>query len=90
MKAERQTLWVEEMCRLLAPIERQTLEKLGEEKGGFFTRVVDDWTKINSAVIGGYPGEQGYNLGASTRSWASSRKSIGSNSSSFRGTIRYS
>jgi len=24
------------MCRRLAPIERETLEKLGEEKGSFF------------------------------------------------------
>ena len=60
--SERQTLWVEEMCRLLAPIERETLEKLGEEKGRFFIWVANDWLKINSAVMDVYPGEQGYNL----------------------------
>jgi hypothetical protein len=62
MMSEKQILWIEEMCRLLAPIERETLEKLGEETGRFFLRVTDDWLKINSAVMGVYPGEQGYNL----------------------------
>ena len=60
--SERQTLWVEEMCRRLAPIERETLEKLGEEKGGFFIQVADDWLKIHSAVMDAYPGEKGHNL----------------------------
>jgi hypothetical protein len=60
--SERQTLWVEEMCRSLAEIERKTLEKLGEEKGGFFIQVGNDWLKINSAVMDAYSGERGYNL----------------------------
>jgi hypothetical protein len=52
MMSERQTLWVEEMCRLLAPIERETLEKLGEEKGGFFIRVADDSPKSTTSIGG--------------------------------------
>ena len=60
--SERQTLWVEDMCRLLAPIERETQEKLGEQKGRFFIQVANDWLKINSAFLDAYPGEQVYNL----------------------------
>jgi hypothetical protein len=62
MMSEKQTLWVEEMCLHLAPIERETLEKLGEEKGRFFIRVGNDWLTINSALLDTYPGEQGQNL----------------------------
>jgi hypothetical protein len=60
--SERPTLWVEDMCRRLAPIERETLEKLGEKEGGFFVWVAEDWIKINTALVGAYPGKRGYNL----------------------------
>jgi len=60
--SERQILWVEGTCARLAPIERKTLEKLGEEKGGFFMWVANDWLEINSALIDTYPGEQAHNL----------------------------
>jgi len=57
--SEKQTLWVEEMCRLLAPIERETWAKLGEEKGGFFDQVAEDWLKIFAALL---ETERAYNL----------------------------
>jgi len=60
--SERQTLWVEAMCALLAPIERETLEKLGEENGSFFSCVANDWLEISSALRDTYPGEEAYNL----------------------------
>lgn len=60
--SERQKLWVEEMCTRLARIERETLEKLGEENGGFFVCVANDWLEINSALMDAYPGEKKYNL----------------------------
>jgi len=60
--SERQSLWVEDMCRRLAPIERETLEKLGEKEGGFFVWVAEDWIKINTALVVAYPGERECNL----------------------------
>jgi len=60
--SERQSLWVEDMCRRLAPVERETLATLGEEKGGFFARVVEDWFKIDAALLEAYPGERAYSL----------------------------
>ena len=60
--SERPTLWVEDMCRRLAPTERETLEKLGEKEGGFFVWVADDWIKINTALVDTYPGERECNL----------------------------
>jgi hypothetical protein len=60
--SERQSLWVEEMCLRLSEIERETLEKLGEEKGGSFVAAANDWLEINSALMDTCPGEQGHNL----------------------------
>jgi hypothetical protein len=55
---EKPKLWVEEMCRLLAEVERETLDVLGPEKGGFFVDVANDCITINHAVLGAYPGPQ--------------------------------
>src|SRR5438128_1911154 len=58
--SENRNLWVEEMCGRLANIERETLEKLGEEQGGFFVSVANDCMDINFAIQGAYP--ENYNL----------------------------
>jgi hypothetical protein len=45
------------MCGRLAEIERETLEQLGETKGGFFVNVANDCLDINSAIQDAYPGQ---------------------------------
>src|SRR5262249_24865985 len=50
-------LWVQEMCGRLAEIERETLEQLGETKGGFFVNVANDCLDINCAIQDAYPGQ---------------------------------
>src|SRR5262249_51506717 len=59
---EIQSSWIEQQCARLVPIERETLNKLGEEKGAFFVSVANDWLAINSAVMHTYPDEQRCNL----------------------------
>jgi hypothetical protein len=59
---DKQPLWTEEMCKLLAPVERETLEKPGEEKSGFFMTVANDWFAINTALQAAYPGARDHNL----------------------------
>src|SRR5260370_14081154 len=59
---EMQSSYIEQHCARLVPIERETLEKLGEEKGGFFVSLANDWLAINSAVMEAYPGKQCCNL----------------------------
>jgi hypothetical protein len=60
--SDKQPSWIEEMCKLLAPVERETLEKFGEEKGGFFITVANDWLAINTALLAAYPVEREHNL----------------------------
>src|SRR5258708_34306844 len=59
---EMQSSYIEQHCARLVPIERETLEKLGEEKGGFFVSLANDWLAINSAGMEAYPGKQCCNL----------------------------
>jgi hypothetical protein len=60
--SDKQPTWIEQHCARLVPIEWETLEKLGEQKGGFFIFAANDWLAINSAVLTAYPGEQSRNL----------------------------
>lgn len=47
--------WVRTMCDILADIEEVTLRELGEEKGGFFVNVSNDWMEVTAAVRAAYP-----------------------------------
>jgi hypothetical protein len=58
--SEQPKSWVEEMCRHLADIERETVDKLGEEKAGFFAKVAGDCMDINAAIHG--PNAEHYNF----------------------------
>lgn len=59
---KKQPLWIEEMCRLLSPVERQTREQLGEEEAAFFRNAANDCLTVSGAVMAAYPGERGYNV----------------------------
>ncbi|QDU23315.1 hypothetical protein [Urbifossiella limnaea] len=52
---EKPTSWVEQMCRHLAEVERETTEQLGELERGFFVNVANDCTDIGFAVSQAYP-----------------------------------
>jgi hypothetical protein len=57
-----QPTWIEQYCARLIPIERQTIETLGEETAGFFVNAANDCVAVSAAVGKAYPGEQSHNL----------------------------
>ncbi len=55
--SEKSTSWVEQMCRHLAEVERETMQHLGEKERGFFVNVANDCMDIGSAISRAYPGQ---------------------------------
>lgn len=60
--SDKQQTWIERHCALLVPIERQTLEKLGEETAGVFVCAANDCITVSGAVTAAYPGDKNCNL----------------------------
>jgi hypothetical protein len=59
---EQQPSWIEQQCKRLVPIERETIEKLGEETGMFFINAGNDCVTIGSTISTAYPGEKNWSL----------------------------
>jgi hypothetical protein len=49
--------WIEQHCAHLVPIERKTMEKLGEETADFFVCAANDCVRVTATVGKAYPGE---------------------------------
>jgi hypothetical protein len=60
--SEMQPSWIEQHCAHLVRIERETIEKLGEERAGFFACAANDCVTVSAAVTDAYPGQQSCNL----------------------------
>src|SRR5438132_7038878 len=60
--SDMQPSWIEQHCSHLVPIERETIEQLGEEKAGFFVYAANDCITVSSAVMDAYPGEKSHSL----------------------------
>jgi hypothetical protein len=56
------TSWIEEMCRILRPIEQETIDVLGEQTAVFFVNAANDCVTINAAIGKAYPGSKSCNL----------------------------
>src|SRR5262245_46828385 len=56
---EQPKSYISQMCARLVDVERETMSRLGEEKGGFFVNIADDWLVISGAITDVYsPAEQ--------------------------------
>jgi hypothetical protein len=60
--SDTQLTWIEQQCAHLVPIERQTIEVLGEEKAAFFLNAANDCVRVGAAVGEAYPAEKGFDL----------------------------
>jgi hypothetical protein len=60
--SEIQQSWIEQHCAHLVPIERETMEKLGEETGSFFLNAANDCVTVSGTVAAAYPVAQNCNL----------------------------
>jgi|SRR5579884_1328102 len=60
--SDKQLTWIEQQCVHLVPIERQTIEVLGEEKAAFFLNAANDCVRLGAAVYKAYPAEKGFDL----------------------------
>jgi hypothetical protein len=55
-------LWVQAMCRNLAPVERKTVRVLGKKKAYYFVNVYLDCVEIIGAIMKAYPEVRRMNL----------------------------
>lgn len=60
--SNKQLTWIEQQCAHLVPIERQTIEILGEKKAAFFLNASNDSVRVGAAVYKAYPADTGFDL----------------------------
>jgi hypothetical protein len=60
--SNKRLTWIEQHCALLVPIERETVEKLGEETAGAFVCAANDCVTVSAAVTSAYRNQLSANL----------------------------